>query len=103
VYAVAVDELSEHIQTEKHDCGFHLLMAPNKNPVKGLTSAMIRAFLDFYFSFPQANRMYAEPDVNNLKSIALLEKAGFQKVKTVQMSYKQAHIYSLKKNEHESK
>lgn len=103
VYAVAVDELNEHIQYEKHDCGFHLLMAPNKNPVSGLTGYMIKSFLDFYFSFPQANRVYAEPDVNNLKSITLLEKAGFHKVKTVQMSYKQAHIYSLEKNSHESK
>lgn len=100
VYSVAVDELKEHIKYEKHDCGFHLLMAPNKNPVKGLTNTMINAFLDFYFSFPQAKRMYAEPDVNNLKSIALLGNAGFQKMNTVQMSYKQAHIYSLEKSNH---
>ena len=102
VYSVAVDELKEHIQYEKHDCGFHLLMSPNKNPVRGLSSAMIKAFLDFYFSFPQAKRMYAEPDVNNFKSIALLEKAGFEKIKSVEMSYKQAHIYSLQKSNHES-
>lgn len=103
VYSVAVDELKEHIRYEKHDCGFHLLMAPNKNPVKGLTNAMINAFLDFYFSFLQAKRMYAEPDVNNLKSIALLEKGGFKKLNTVQMSYKQAHIYSLEKSNYAAK
>lgn len=97
VYAVAVDELKEHIQHENHDCGFHLLMAPNKNPVPGLTIHIIKAFLDYYFSFPEAQRMYAEPDVHNLKSIALLERLGFQKSNTVQLSYKQAHIYSLQK------
>ena len=63
---------------------------------------MIKAFLDYYFSFAQAKRMYAEPDINNTKSITLLEKAGFQKITTVQMSYKQAHVYSLQKTNDEA-
>lgn len=97
VYSVFADELKEHINVEPNDCGFHLLMAPNKNPVHGLTSTVIKAFLDYYFSFPEAKRMYAEPDINNIKSIALLERAGFQRIKTVEMSYKRALIYCLEK------
>lgn len=99
LYAVAVDELKHHIVTKPTDCGFHLLMAPVKNPIHGLTVTMIRAFLEFYFSFEAAVRMYAEPDVYNLKSIQLLERAGFIKQKTVTMSYKTAHIYLLEKHQ----
>ena len=98
VYSVFADELREHISHETHDCGFHLLMAPNKNPIPGLTGCIVKAFLDHYFSFPEAKRMYAEPDMNNEKSIVLLERAGFQKIKTVQMSYKTAHVYCLERS-----
>lgn len=93
VYSVFADELKQHVDVKPNDCGFHLLMSPNKQPVKGLTSIIVNAFLEYYFSFPQAKRMYAEPDVYNVKSIDLLERCGFHKVKTVEMSYKTAHVY----------
>ncbi|MBS1753555.1 MAG: acetyltransferase [Ferruginibacter sp.] len=93
VYSVFADELKAHIGHEDHDCGFHLLMSPNKVPVHGLTTAIVKSFLNYYFSFPEAKRMYAEPDVNNKKSIELLEKCGFVKIKTVEMSYKRADVY----------
>lgn len=93
VYSVFADELKQHVEVKPGDCGFHLLMSPNKQPVQGLTVCIVNAFLEYYFSFPQAQRMYAEPDVNNVKSIALLERCGFHRVKTVQMSYKVAHVH----------
>jgi len=97
VYSVFADELKGHIEHEDNDCGFHLLMAPNKIPVHGLTTAIVNSFLNYYFSFPVAKRMYAEPDINNAKSIELLERCGFKKLKTVEMSYKKAHVYVLEK------
>ncbi len=97
VYSVFADELREHIACESHDCGFHLLMAPNRKPLPGLTKAIVTSFLNYYFSFEKAKRMYAEPDMLNLKSIALLKKCGFEKVKCVEMSYKKAVVYCLEK------
>ncbi len=100
VYAILSDELKDHVDADENDCGFHLLMAPrggDEKPVTGLTIEIIKSFLNYYFSFPEAKRMYAEPDVTNLKSILLLEKCGFKKIKTVTLSYKQAHIYCLEK------
>ncbi|MGI8583217.1 MAG: GNAT family N-acetyltransferase [Chitinophagaceae bacterium] len=98
VYSVFADELKEHIMTSPEECGFHLLMSPNQHQITGLTKHVVTSFLEYYFSFPEAKKMYAEPDVNNHKSITLLEKCGFEKVKTVQMSYKSAHIYCFKIN-----
>jgi len=93
VYSVFADELKEHVEQEANDCGFHLLMSPIKKAIPGLTVAVIKSFLNYYFSFPEAKRMYAEPDVNNSKSIDLLVRCGFEKVKVVDMSYKRAEVY----------
>lgn len=102
LYSIAVDELKEHVTYNQNDCGFHLIMAPSKTPIPGLTPVIIRAFLEYYFSFPNAGSMYAEPDIHNLKSIQLLEKAGFQKLSTVTMSYKTAHIFKRNRTNIES-
>jgi len=103
VYALAIDELKDHVDAQEHDAGFHLLMAPNTNPVKNLTISVIDAFLHFYFSFPQAKRLFGEPDSTNEKSIALLNKTGFRQLKTIQMSYKQAHVYTFQNFPYETK
>ena len=103
VYALAIDELKDHVEMQEHDAGFHLLMAPNNHPVKNLTISVIDAFLHFYFSFPQAKRLFGEPDITNEKSVALLNKTGFRQVKTIQMSYKQAHVYTFQNFPYETK
>jgi len=95
VYSVQADELRYHVDAGPGDCGIHLLMAPKQKKIPGLTRLIVRSFLDYYFSFPEARRMFAEPDINNHKSIALLEACGFRKIKTVEMSYKTAHVYSF--------
>lgn len=97
VYQIGVDELSYLIPEASHQCGFHLLMAPNKLPIKGLTSAIIKSFLEFYFSFETSEKMYAEPDASNQKSIDLLQEAGFCFLKTIELSYKTAHLFYLDK------
>lgn len=95
VYSVFADELRHHVDAEAHDCGFHLLMAPNESPIRGLTVCVVKAFLSYYFSFSEAKRMYAEPDVNNHKSISLLERCGFRRIKTAELSYKTAFVYVI--------
>lgn len=98
VYMVGADELSFHIPEETSHCGFHLLMAPNEKPIKGLTSGIIKSFLNYYFSFGEAKKMFGEPDMKNEKSIALIKKAGFQFLKRVTLSYKTAELYCLHKS-----
>jgi RimJ/RimL family protein N-acetyltransferase len=97
IYRVSADELAGHVEFDEDDCGFHLLMSPLKNPVHGLTTTMVIAFLDLYFLQNPGGKMFAEPDTQNIKSIDLLERIGFEKLKTVQLSYKTAHVYSLNK------
>jgi acetyl CoA:N6-hydroxylysine acetyl transferase len=96
IYKVVADELADHVDAGQDDCGFHLIMAPierNNLPARGLTVAIIQSFLDWYFSFAQAKVMWAEPDSRNAKSIRLLKALGFEYVKKIQMSYKEALVY----------
>jgi len=99
LYKVEADELASHIEYELNDCGFHLIMSPNSSPVRGLTTEMVKAFLDFYFLRNNSGKMFAEPDNQNLKSINLLERTGFKKIKKVTLSYKTAYVYSITKEQ----
>jgi RimJ/RimL family protein N-acetyltransferase len=99
VYMLGVDELGLHIPDESRHCGFHLLMAPNETRIPGLTIALLRAFLDYYFSFPEAEKMYAEPDVRNIKSQVLLRKLHFSYLRSMELSYKWAMLFCLGREE----
>jgi RimJ/RimL family protein N-acetyltransferase len=102
VYRILADEVQQFVPAAgKDDCGFHLLMAPNEKPVRGLTSMLIRTMLEYYFSFPDAMRMYAEPDINNANSNRLLRQAGFSFIQSVDMSYKKANLFWLTREQFE--
>lgn len=98
VYRILADEIRQFITADPQDCGFHLLMAPNDDPeqhVPGLSVAITRAMLEHYFSFPEARKMYAEPDITNARSNRILTRAGFRFIERVQMSYKTANLYVM--------
>lgn len=97
VYLASIDELHKHIDLKPDDCGMHFIMAPAEVGIKGLSTLMFNAFLLYYFSFDAAKRMYGEPDSNNEKANKLVRRSGFQFLKEIEMSYKQANLYVLLK------
>jgi RimJ/RimL family protein N-acetyltransferase len=104
LYNIAADELKDHIDYVADDCGLHLLMLPPAQMSKGLSLIMLRHFIRFYFSFPVAKRLYAEPDKENTLANRLASKAGFGFLKTIELSYKTANLYLITKNQfHETR
>lgn len=99
VYRILADEIRQYIMADENDCGFHLLMAPNESPVHGLSVAITRTFLEYYFSFEDATRMFAEPDIRNQRSNSILQKAGFRYLHGITMSYKTANLYCITKQQ----
>jgi hypothetical protein len=95
VYSIAADEIAEHLPCDLDQCGFHLLMAPNRNPTPTLTDTLLQCFLQYIFSFPAPRKIFGEPDVSNHKANSLLRQAGFTFLKTISLSYKNAHLYCL--------
>lgn len=99
LYNVAADELKDHVIHEPDDCGLHLLMMPPEQMSKGLSLLMLQHFIRFYFSFPIAERLFAEPDSENILANRLAVKAGFTLLKKIQLSYKTANLYSITKQQ----
>ena len=99
IYAVSADELKEHIKYDTGDCGLHLLMCPPEQMIKGLSLAMLQHFIQFYFSFPAAQCLYAEPDKENVFANRLAIKSGFHVLKTIELAYKTANLYSITKQQ----
>jgi len=97
VYLVAIDEVSKYLDLQLNDCGMHFIMAPAEKRVAGLSYQMMKAFLFYFFSNDAAERMYGEPDADNIKANRLVIRTGFQFLKQIQMSYKKANLYVLTK------
>ena len=102
VYRVLADEIRQFVSADPQDCGFHLLMAPNERPIPGLSIAITRTMLEYYFTFPEAQKMYAEPDVTNPRSNRILQQVGFQFIESIKMSYKTANLYVLTRDRYHS-
>jgi hypothetical protein len=98
-YRVEADELGKYISCHYHDSGVHLLMAPSQTPVPGLTRAVMETFLRYYFSFDEAQHLYAEPDIYNHKACQLLTKCGFGFVQNIMLSTKAASLYLMTKKQ----
>jgi len=102
VYRVLADELQQFIPAPTpQDCGFHLLMAPNERPIPGLSVTVTKMMLHHYFSFSESGCMYAEPDVANERSNRILQKVGFRFIQSIQLSYKQAHLYVITRDDYQ--
>ena len=99
LYHAGTDELKDHIPVSSGDCGLHILMLPPRQSIKGLTEAMLRAFIRFYFSFAAASSLYGEPDCRNTAANIAARKAGFQFLRPITMSYKTANLYSITKQQ----
>ncbi|HEX5153921.1 MAG TPA: GNAT family N-acetyltransferase [Parafilimonas sp.] len=97
VYLVLQDELSLYTDAGPNDPGIHFLMAPANKKIQNLSVCCMQQCLQFLFSFKEVEIIYGEPDSNNVKANALVQKAGFTFLKQQSLSYKQANIYTCTK------
>jgi RimJ/RimL family protein N-acetyltransferase len=97
VYRAQAADLGQFIPCHYHDCGLHLLMGPDAVQVPGLSRLVLQAFLRHLFSFPEAERVYAEPDIHNHKACRLLERSGFRFLQNIMLTDKAASLYCLTK------
>ncbi len=100
LYRVQADELASHVNCAHNDCGLHLLMCPPKQMQRGWSLAALQCFQDFYFGYPEAGNLYAEPDHQNHQANRLAIQAGFTFLRPVVLSYKTANLYMLAKEKY---
>jgi siderophore synthetase component len=64
-YDPAHSELAAHYDVRRGDIGMHVLVAPPTRKRAGVTSAVMRAVMDFCFADSRIERVVVEPDVRN--------------------------------------
>lgn len=99
LYKISEDEVKQHIDHKPNDCGFHLLMQPPSQMIKGISVCMLRHFIRFYFSHTDAENLFGEPDKENVHANRLAVKAGLHFQKIITLSYKNANLYSITKQQ----
>ena len=95
LYRVQSADLGRYIRHQFNDCGMHLLMAPVKFPIPHLSRMVMETFLRYYFSFDEAESLYAEPAIHNHKACKLLGKSHFSFVQNIMLTDKAASLYLI--------
>jgi siderophore synthetase component/RimJ/RimL family protein N-acetyltransferase len=91
-YDPAHSELAAHYDVAPGDLGMHVLVAPPTVARSGVTSAVMRAVLDFCFADPRVERVVVEPDVGNAAIARKNAEVGFVEERHVRLRDKVARL-----------
>ncbi|URM89160.1 acetyltransferase [Streptomyces sp. MRC013] len=93
LYRADLDPLRHHYPARPRDAGVHLLLGPSGYRGRGLGAALLRAVSDWLLrTDPYAERVVAEPDVRNERSVRAFERAGFRLVRRIDLPAKRAAL-----------
>ena len=93
LYRADLDPLARHYPARDHDAGFHMLLGPARFRGRGLTVSLVRTVSAWQLAAdPLAERVLAEPDVNNTRAVRVLEQAGFHRAMEVDLPNKRAAL-----------
>ncbi|MCP2168627.1 Protein N-acetyltransferase, RimJ/RimL family [Goodfellowiella coeruleoviolacea] len=93
VYRVALDRLAGHYPHGAHDLGVHVAIGEPDRTGRGLGTALLRAVADALFAAdPACQRVVAEPDTRNARSVRAFTAAGFTAAGEVRFPEKTAAL-----------
>lgn len=93
LYRADLDPLAEHYTARHRDEGVHLLLGPSEVRGRGLGARLLRAVSDWQLAAqPYAERVVAEPDIRNVRSLRAFERAGFRKARELDLPDKRAAL-----------
>ncbi len=92
-YEPAHSELARHYDVAAGDIGMHVLVAPpSGRPRSGVTSAVMRAVMDFCFADSRIDRVVVEPDVRNEAIARKNAEVGFVEERHITLHDKVARL-----------
>lgn len=103
-YLPGDEEVGAHFDVRPGDRGVHFLMAPASVPAgerRGYSRALLGFMVDFVLSDPDVQRVVAEPDVRNEKSVGLLRRLGWELGDAVELAHKPAQLAFLTRERYE--
>lgn len=93
LYRADLDPLAHHYAARPRDAGVHLLLGPASCRGRGLGAQVLRAVADWQLAVEvYAERVVAEPDVRNERSVRAFERAGFRQVRELSLPDKRAAL-----------
>lgn len=88
------DPLGECYDVRDGDLGIHLFLAPG-DPLPGFTGRLAAWLLEQVFADPSVQRVVAEPDVRNERSLRRTARMGLEPGPVVDLGHKQARMFFL--------
>ncbi|MFJ9843814.1 GNAT family N-acetyltransferase [Kitasatospora sp. NPDC101155] len=93
VYRADLDPLAGHYPARPHDTGVHLLLGPAASRGRGLGGHLLAALADLVLrQRPRCERVVAEPDIRNRRSVRAFERAGFRATAELHLPDKRAAL-----------
>ncbi|KAA1248810.1 acetyltransferase [Mycobacterium simiae] len=93
LYRADLDPLAQYYTAGAHDAGVHLLLGPPEYRGRRLAVDLLRTVATWQLDAdPRAARVVAEPDVNNVRVIRALERAGFRRITDIDLPDKRAAL-----------
>lgn len=93
VYRADLDPLAAHYPARPHDAGLHLLLGPAASRGRGLGTTLLTALADRVLrERPRCERVVAEPDVRNRRSVRAFRRAGFRLAAELDLPEKRAAL-----------
>ncbi|MFD0349397.1 GNAT family N-acetyltransferase [Kitasatospora aburaviensis] len=93
VYRADLDPLAGYYPARPQDTGVHLLLGPADHRGRGLGATLIAALADRVLrERPGCERVVAEPDVRNRRSVRAFERAGFTPAAELDLPGKRAAL-----------
>jgi hypothetical protein len=91
IYKTLQDAISLYYDARPGDYGLNLVIAPLA--IQDNIAILIRACLEYFFSFPEVGRIIADIEVKNEWTNTLFKMAGFHCSQKVRIPYKTANLY----------
>ncbi|MFF2547527.1 GNAT family N-acetyltransferase [Kitasatospora sp. NPDC058063] len=93
VYRADLDPLAAHYPARPYDTGVHLLLGPAASRGRGLGAVLLAALAELILrGNPRCERVVAEPDVRNRRSVRAFERAGFRAAAELDLPGKRAAL-----------
>lgn len=96
LYRADLDRLASYCTTRDGDLGVHLLIGRAQDRSRGIGSAALGVVACWQLDAdPAAERILAEPDLANPRSLKAFQRAGFRKISEIELPEKRAALMTL--------
>ncbi|PSK92681.1 GNAT family N-acetyltransferase [Taibaiella chishuiensis] len=92
LYWTPKDEVGKYYPFHPGDYGFHMLVAPAERRIRNLSTYILATAMEYFFSFPQVNRMIGEADADHEGTHNLITKVGCEFERSLELPYKTSNL-----------